>query len=137
MNTALQAELTEFRRYHRNPYNVWFHILCGCIYMAALLNLGGAYRYVLTAAYGILIAATMGDVRTAILSTGAIIVVMQSLPHLTPAALAGLAFVAYMAPEVSHYATGEPAVLTLDSITPFTAFVNVVYLLPFSMKSLT
>lgn len=137
MNTALQTELAEFRRYHRNPYNVWFHILCGCIYMAALMTLGGTYRYVLTLGYGILVGVSLGDVRTAILSTGAIIAVMQSLPYLTPAALAGLAFVAYMAPEVSHYATGEPAVLTLESITPFTAFVNVAYLLPFSMKSLT
>jgi len=39
----------------------------------------------------------------------------------------------YFLPDLSHYLTNEPTVLSIDTITPFTLFTNIFYLLPFSL----
>jgi len=102
--------------------------------MSCLFALGGSYRFILVAAYSVLLGFTLQDLRTTVFATGIVFTTTLLLPPLPYTTLLLLAFAAYMAPELSHYATGDPTVLTLETLTPFTAFVNVAYLLPFSLR---
>lgn len=47
-----------------------------------------------------------------------------------------LFIVFYFLPDISHYLTKEPSMLDISNITPFSIFVNIFYLLPFSLMCL-
>jgi hypothetical protein len=43
----------------------------------------------------------------------------------------------YLLPDLSHYLTNEPSLLDIRNITLFSIFVNIFYLLPFSLLCLS
>lgn len=138
MNQSIKDELQEFKHYHKNRYNIYFHIFCGCIYMAALCLLFKKYHYIALIIYGILLLLTLNNVTTTIsifIILMAIITIGSSY-NISTLHLGVLFIIFYFLPDLSHYLTNEPTVLSIDTITPFTLFTNIFYLLPFSILSI-
>ena len=48
-----------------------------------------------------------------------------------------LIIIFYLLPEVSHYITDEPTVLKIENLNPISLFINIFYLLPFGILSLS
>jgi uncharacterized membrane protein YGL010W len=138
MNRSIQHELQEFKQYHKNRYNIYFHILCGFICMATFCLLFKQYSNLVLIIYGLLLLFTIDNI---ILTGGIIILLMAIITigssyNLSLLQLGILFLVFYFLPDLSHYLTNEPTVLTIYTITPFTLFTNIFYLLPFSILSL-
>ena len=55
MNKVIKEEFIEFEKYHKNIYNIYFHILCGFIFMTFLFLLSKKYSYILLSFYTLLI----------------------------------------------------------------------------------
>ena len=138
MNKTIEKEWIEFEKYHKNMYNIYFHIFCGFLYMTCLFVLANNYRYFLLALYSLMILFTTHSVIVALSIFSILFILVHVLYKynisVTQLCLMFVAF--YFLPDVSHYLTNEPAMLNLTTITPLTIFTNVFYLLPFSIMCL-
>jgi hypothetical protein len=139
MDTIIKQELIEFKKYHKNVYNIYFHILCGFVFMSCLLLLSKNYMNVFAVLYSLLIAVTTHNIFVAlIICVGLVILVyFMSKLNLTAINTFLLFLVFYFLPDISHYFTNEPSMLNMNNITPISLFTNVFYLLPFSFMSLS
>jgi hypothetical protein len=138
MNTIIQKEFIEFDKYHKNIYNIYFHVLCGFIFMAFLLLLSKNYNIFLFI-YSLLILFTTHNLFITIIIFIILFIMLYFINKykLTTAHIFLLFFVFYFLPDLSHYLTNEPSMLNINNISPFSLFTNIFYLLPFSMMCLS
>ncbi len=190
MKSVIEKEFTEFKKYHKNINNIYFHIFCGFIYMTLLFLLFKEYSYILLFIYFLLILFTLSGcfeqkdkyvfpytdpgktiitqlpevawidedysennlktTKNIIISFIILIVlfvmiycfkkyrIIDSLKFSTNTntKLIILFLIFYFLPELSHKLTKEPAMLNINNITPLSIFVNIFYLLPFSLMCL-
>ena len=59
MNIIIKKEFIEFKKYHKNIYNIYFHVLCGFVFMTFLFLLLNNYSNVLLILYSLLILFTI------------------------------------------------------------------------------
>lgn len=129
----MDHEYTEFRKYHKNVFNIWFHIVCGFFYIAALAVLTG-YPVLAILVYSCIVAATV-DISIAILIAIGLFLVYPIL-QIKPQFLFIIFILAYFGPDLSHYLSNEPTQLSLETVTPYSLTIVVFYLLPFSIRTL-
>lgn len=136
----ISKEFNDFEKHHKNLYNIEFHVFCGIVYMTFLILSLKEYKYELFVIYSALIYRTF---ETPFLTYPVLLIMIEYFSRVNDytKSLNSLYcfiifFVFYFGPELSHILTNEKTVLNMNNITPFTAFVNVFYLLPFSMKCL-
>ena len=135
----LEQEWIEFKQYHKNQFNISFHILCGIIYMSAFFLLFRQYKNILLLLYSILLFTSKIPIHIilTIYITIFFIINYSPLTHLSYKYLIFTFFIFYFAPDLSHYITKEKTVLNIHNITLLKIFFNIFYLLPFSILCLT
>ena len=139
MKTTIKKEFIEFKKYHKNIYNIYFHILCGFVFMAFLVLLSKKYSNILLFIYSLLILFTVNN----LLITIIIFIILFIIVYLVKKykfkteIIFVLFLVFYFLPDFSHYLTNEPSMLNLNNITPLSIFTNIFFLLPFSIMSLS
>jgi hypothetical protein len=139
MNLTIKKEFEEFAEYHKNIYNIYFHILCGFIFMAFLLLLSKNYSNIILVMYSLLILLTVHN----LFITFTIFIILFGMVYfmkkynLSTTVIILLFLVFYFLPDLSHYLTNESPMLNINNITPLSAFTNVFYLLPFSILRLS
>jgi hypothetical protein len=139
MNTTIKKEFIEFEKYHKNTYNIYFHIVCGFMFMTFLFLLSQKYSKILLFIYSLLILFTINNV----LITFIIFVILFVMVYFIKkykfktSNIFLLFLVFYFLPDLSHYLTNEPSMLTINNITPLSLFTNIFYLLPFSIICLS
>jgi len=139
MNTIIKKEFIEFEKYHKNIYNVYFHIVCGFFFMTFLFLLSKNYSNILLILYSLLILFTIHNLPV-ILIIFIILFIMVYLvkKYKFKTEIIFLLFVVfYFLPDLSHYLTNEPSMLNINNITPLSLFTNIFYLLPFSVMCLS
>ena len=138
MNTIIKKEFIDFEKYHKNSYNIYFHILCGFIFMTFLFLLSKNYSNILLIVYSILILFTINN----LFITFTIFIILFIMIYfikkykLSTVNIFLLFLLFYFLPDLSHYLTNEPSMLNINNITPLSLFTNIFYLLPFSIMSL-
>lgn len=138
MNEILKKELIQFKLFHKNSFNVYFHILCGFIFMTCLLLISNKYSYLLLVIYSLIILFTLNDIIVSFIIFTILFVLLCYIKNknLTKQNILYLFLFFYFLPELSHYLTNEPTVLNINNVTPLTLILNIFYLLPFSLKIL-
>lgn len=134
-STIIRKEFDEFDKYHKNKYNLIFHVICGFCFMSSLFLLTNDLSLIM---YTLLLFLTISELKISV----AIFIVLFTMVKLlknynfsTKAKL--LSFLTfYFLPDLSHYLTNEPTMLNISDVTPLSAFTNIFYLLPFSITCL-
>lgn len=138
MNKIIKKEFLEFEKYHKNIYNVYFHIVCGFIFMSFLFLLFKNYSNVVLILYSLLIFLTINN----LLITFIIFIILFLMVYLVNkykfrTEIIFLLFLTfYCLPDLSHHLANEPSVLNINNITLLSSFTNIFYLLPFSFMIL-
>lgn len=129
----IERRKEEFQKYHKNIYNILFHLFCGVVYMSLFFSLFPAYVYVV---YFII---TMYLFPNASVFLALSLVALGSIyPHKMSMKMTGLAILAfYFLPDLSHYLTGEETVLNIYTVTALDLVDNFFLLLPHTMLALT
>jgi hypothetical protein len=139
MNTIIKKEYVEFEKYHKNIYNIYFHIVCGFIFMSFLFLLFNNYKYIILIIYSLLILFTIKN----LFITFIILIILLNMIYFINKykfnikIIFLLFLVFYFLPDLSHFLTNEPSMLNINNITPLSLFTNIFYLLPFSLMSLS
>jgi ABC-type siderophore export system fused ATPase/permease subunit len=139
MNKIIEKEFIDFEKYHRNIYNIYFHIICGFIFMAFLFLLSKNNSNLLLIIYSLLILFTTNNLFITVI----IFIILSCMNcfiknnKLSNEHIFLLFLVFYCLPDLSHYLTNEPPMLNIDNITLLSLFVNIFYLLPFSIMCLS
>lgn len=139
MNTIIKKEYLEFEKYHKNIYNIYFHIVCGFIFMTFLFLLFNNYKYIILIIYSLLILFTIKN----LFITFIILIILLNMIYFINKykfnikIIFLLFLVFYFLPDLSHFLTNEPSMLNINNITPLSLFTNIFYLLPFSLMSLS
>jgi hypothetical protein len=139
MNQIIKKEFSEFEKYHKDIFNIYFHIVCGFIFMSFLFLLSTNYSYVLLFLYSALLLFTIQN----LFITFLIFIILFFMVYfikkykLKKINIFLLFLVFYFSPDLSHYLTNEPSMLNINNITPLSLFTNIFYLLPFSIICLS
>lgn len=138
MNTIIESEFIEFEKYHKNIYNIYFHIICGFIFMTFLFLLSNNYSNILLIIYSLLLQFTIYNLYVTFIIFIIIYFMIYFMKKykLKKANIFLLFLVFYFLPDLSHYLTNEYSMLNINNITPLSLFTNIFYLLPFSIMSL-
>lgn len=138
MNTIIESEFIEFEKYHKNIYNIYFHIICGFIFMTFLFLLSNNYSNILLIIYSLLLQFTIYNLYVTFIIFIIIYFMIYFIKKykLKKANIFLLFLVFYFLPDLSHYLTNESSMLNINNITPLSLFTNIFYLLPFSIMSL-
>ena len=138
MNKIIKNEFIDFEKYHKNIYNIYFHILCGFIFMAFLFLLTKNYSNILLIIYSLLILFTIHNLFITFIIFIILFIMIYFIKKykLLTINIFILFLVFYFLPDLSHYLTNEPSMLNINNITPLSLFTNIFYLLPFSIMCL-
>lgn len=138
MTDNIKKEFLEFNKYHRNIYNICFHIICGFIFMSFLFLLSKTYSNLLLVLYSFMLFFTIHNllITLSIFSILFIMVYIIKKYKISKTNIFILFLVFYFLPELSHYLTKEKTVLNINNITFSKIFINIFYLLPYSMLCL-
>jgi len=135
MIQSIKDEFEEFKQYHKNIYNIFFHIFCGVIFMAAFFLLFGKNSFFTLFLYTILMIITLNDIYLSAIICTVVFILMNVI--LVPRSYLLAIFIGfYLLPDLSHFLTAEPAMLNINNITFLNAMTNIFYLLPFSIMCL-
>ena len=120
MNRIIKKEFIEFEKYHKNIYNVYFHIICGFIFMTFLFLLSKKYSNVLLIIYSLLILFTIYNLFITIIICIILFIMVYSVKKykFKTEIIFLLFLIFYFLPDLSHYVTNEPSVLNINNITP-------------------
>lgn len=134
----LNNDLVNFKKHHKNIYNIYFHIICGLIFIPSLFLIFKKYSIILLLIYYLLIIFTINNkiVSTIILILVYIMLLILNSLNLSTNKLGLIFILFYFLPELSHFLTKEATVLQMNNITILSIFINILYLLPFSILSL-
>jgi hypothetical protein len=135
MNTIIKKEFIEFEKYHKNIYNIYFHVLCGFVYMTFLFLVSNNYSNVLLILYSLLILFTINNLLITFIIFSILFIMVYFIKKykLKKVNIFLLFLVFYFLPDLSHYLTNEPSMLNINNITMLSLFTNIFYLLPFSV----
>ena len=138
MNTIIKKEFIEFEKYHANIYNIYFHIICGFIFMTFLFLLSNNYSNILLIMYSLLLQFTIYNLYVTFIIFIIIYFMIYFMKKykLKKANIFLLFLVFYFLPDLSHYLTNESSMLNINNVTSLSLFTNIFYLLPFSIMSL-
>lgn len=139
MNITIKNEFYEFRKYHINIYNIFFHILCGFFFISFLFSSAKKYSIILLFLYMFLLLLIINNV---VLISSIFIILFLIIFSIKKCKFSSkqtvlLALFFYFLPEVSHYFTNEPTYLSFSNINLKSFFENVFYFLPFSILCLS
>lgn len=139
MNTIIKKEFIEFEKYHKNIYNIYFHIICGFIFMTFFILLSNNYNNILLFLYSLLILFTTHNIIISFIIFSILFVMVYFIKKykLKKINIFLLFLTFYFLPDLSHYLTDEPSMLNINNITPLSLFTNIFYLLPFSIMCLS
>lgn len=139
MNQIIEKEFIEFEKYHKNIYNIYFHVLCGFVFMTFLFLLSNNYSNVLLILYSLLLLFTINNLLITFIIFSILFVMVYIIKkYKIKTYLIFLSFlVFYFLPDLSHYLTNEPSLLNINNITLVSLFTNIFYLLPFSIMCLS
>ena len=139
MNQIIEKEFIEFEKYHKNIYNIYFHVLCGFVFMTFLFLLSNNYSNVLLILYSLLLLFTINNLLITFIIFSILFVMIYVIKkYKIKTYLIFLSFlVFYFLPDLSHYLTNEPSLLNINNITLVSLFTNIFYLLPFSIMCLS
>ena len=132
----LIQELEEFKKYHKNKFNIYFHIICGLIYMTLLIGLNKKFSNILLLIYSLLLLIFL-DINKVLIIILFMYISLLQVKNLSFNNKITLIIIFYLLPEVSHYITDEPTVLKIENLNPISLFINIFYLLPFGILSLS
>jgi hypothetical protein len=137
MIEPIQNEFDDFYKFHKNKYNILFHIICGFVYMTFLF-LTSSNSYLFLIIYSVIILLTVQNLFIGFIIFIITLILLHTTKrfNLTQTNLIILFLIFYFLPDLSHYLTNEPTLLNLNNITFFSIFTNIFYLLPFSLLSL-
>ena len=133
-NKIIKKEFDDFKKYHKNIYNVIFHIVCGFAYMSFFFSLFRDYKNIALSVYFLLLLMTV-NLMSAVLICIPIYYIINNVISFSPNNIY-IFLLFYFLPELSHYLTKEKTVLNIKNITSFSLFSNIFYLLPFSIQCL-
>ena len=139
MNIIIKKEFVEFEKNHKNIYNIYFHIVCGFIFMTFLFLLLKNYSNTLLLIYSLLLLFTIHNI---IITCIIIFTLFISSYFIKKYKLSKrntflLFLLFYFLPDLSHSLTKEPSMLNISNITLLSLFTNIFYLLPFSIICLS
>lgn len=139
MNTIIKKEFIEFEKYHKNIYNIYFHLLCGFVFMTFLFLLSNNYSNVLLILYSFLILFTINNLLITFIIFSILFIMVYFIKKykLKTSNMFLLFLVFYFLPDLSHYLTNESSMLNINNITFLSLFTNIFYLLPFSIMCLS
>lgn len=133
MKDLIKTEFNNFKPFHMNLFNIYFHILSGIIFMAVIYVLCSRYNMSsIFITYVLILSFTVSNIIAVILTVFSILLTSQLFNKIETKQLIMIFFIFYFLPEVSHYLTGEKTVMTLQNFTVSSLLVNIFYLLPFS-----
>jgi hypothetical protein len=138
MNQPILKEYNDFKVYHKNIYNIYFHIFCGFIFMTFLFLLFKKYKNIALILYSLLLLFTINNllITFTICAILFILISIISKYKFSNISMLILFLIFYFLPDLSHYLTAEPSMLNINNITPLSLFTNIFYLLPFSIMCL-
>lgn len=148
--------LDEFRDHHKNKWNLGFHFLCGLIYTSIFLFLIGGMTGSIwpILIYGIVLLLLLPSWEYLMVNMAIIVLLLfmnwllmkikinyakLSMASAFPIILLISIVLFYMAPELSHIATGEKTVLNWEGLS--TSFIwrgieNFLFLFPYTVYSI-
>jgi hypothetical protein len=138
MNTIIKKEFIEFEKYHRNIYNIYFHIICGFIFMTFLFLLSNNYSNLLLILYTLFILFTFHN----LFITFIIFIILFVMAHFVKKYKFSflnkliIFIIFYFLSSLSHFLTGEKTVLNINNLTLYSIIINTLYFIPFSMYCL-
>ena len=137
----INEELTEFKKHHKNQKNIWFHILCGFVFMSALFLLLGnyieqGYLYFIIG-YILLLSVFIQSITTIVVIFIGCLIITTYMKMFDKRYWIYIAVIFYFLPELSHILTGEKTVLQLSTMNLQKVITNILFLLPFSILSLS
>ena len=133
-NKKIKKEFRDFKKHHKNIYNILFHIACGFAYMSLFFSLFREYKNIALLVYFILLLMTINLMSALLIFIPIYYIINNVISFSTNNIYILLIF--YFLPELSHYITKEKTVLNVNNITIFSVFSNIFYLLPFSIECL-
>lgn len=129
----IERRKEEFQRYHKNIYNILFHLFCGMVYTSLFFSLFPGYVYVLYFSITLYLFPNVS-----VFLALSLVALARMYPHKMSVKMTGLAIlVFYFLPDVSHYLTGEETVLNIYTVTALDLVDNFFLLLPHTMLALT
>ena len=138
MNTVIKKEFIEFEKYHKNVYNIYFHIACGFIFMTFLFLLLKNYSYYLLSLYSLLLLFTIHNLSVAfgifVILFGMIYVIQKYNLSFFSKLIIFVIF--YFLSSLSHFITGETTILNMKNLTIYSILINTLYFIPFSIYCL-
>lgn len=134
----IKEEFSEFKLYHKNIYNISFHIFCGFIFMSFFFLLFKKNKNVALLFYSIILLFTIHNIVISITIFLVLFIFINIFfkNYTSTTTILSLFLVFYFLPDLSHYLTKEKTVLNINNITFFKIFTNIFYLLPFSILCL-
>jgi hypothetical protein len=138
MNTIIKKELIEFEKYHKNIYNIYFHILCGFIFMTFLLLLSEKYSILLLILYTLLILLTTNNIFITFIIFIILFIMIFYINKYNISLFNKLIIfiIFYFLSSLSHFLTGEPTILNINNISIYSIIINTLYFIPFSIYCL-
>jgi hypothetical protein len=139
MDKYLKDEWDEFKKHHKNIYNILFHILCGFIYMSVIFLLFKSYKNIALIVYILLLFISKINIYIIFVIFISIYIIINYLikNNIKSLYLIILFIIFYFLPDLSHYLTNEKTVLNINNITFIKIFLNIFYLLPLSIQCLS
>ena len=129
----IERRKEEFQKYHKNIYNILFHLFCGIVYMSLLFSLFPGYVYVIYFVITLYLFPNLS-----VFLALSLLALARTYPHKMSVKMTVLAiFIFYFLPDVSHYLTGEDTVLKMNTVTALDLVDNFFLLLPHTMLALT
>ena len=129
----IERRKEEFQKYHKNIYNILFHLFCGLVYMSLFFSLFPGYVYVIYFVITLYLFPNLS-----VFLALSLLALARTYPHKMSVKMTGLAIlVFYFLPDVSHYLTGEETVLNIYTVTALDLVDNFFLLLPHAMLALT
>ena len=129
----IERRKEEFQKYHKNIYNILFHLFCGLVYMSLFFSLFPGYVYVIYFVITLYLFPNLS-----VFLALSLLALARTYPHKMSVKMTGLAIlVFYFLPDVSHYLTGEETVLNIYTVTALDLVDNFFLLLPHTMLALT
>ena len=142
MLSNLEKEYKTFTLYHKNTYNVLFHVFSGLMFMSAIFKLSGKYQNIGLISYIVLLLLTIKNLNIIILIFILVYIIINYIftSKLSTRYYLILFVIFYYLPELSHILLSESNqdVINrfLENPKEFPVLINIFYLLPFSLKIL-
>jgi hypothetical protein len=127
--------IRSFKKHHTNTFNLSFHVLCGIVYTSMCVHLIGVWSLI---PYFLSLCYVFPEYMYVNICITTVLYVLNELYNkmkLSVPLKLGIVICFYMAPELSHWITGETTVLQLNNVSISSVIENFVFLLPLSILS--